>query len=487
MELMQAPRRGSAKCTVQTKVILADLDPESAVRTSIALRDWGYNAIAVDDYGSLAHEIERDPAALVILNGNFDVSSELAVLGHLWLDGFSPCLILVASSPSRGFTERALRMGAFAVLPQSVDFEVLRKSLSAAIAGRSVMTIPGSPLLGNSAAIREMRELIKSVADSNAAVMILGESGTGKELIARAIHDCSRRSAKEYVPVNMAALPENLVESVLFGYEKGAFTGADNRQEGICHHADGGTLFLDEIGEMNRELQPKLLRFLQNQTVQRVGASMARTVDVRIVSATNRNVEELVQEGILRKDLFYRLHVIPIHSPALRERREDIPLLANAFLERKCRELHKQMTFSQNALDRLSGYSWPGNIRQLENLVERIAVTARCDVIEAGFLPKEWFSDQRMDVSFRQREDHFVTDLQQQVCVRDRPLTRMELAERQLIIEALHRHDGNVCAVAKYLGIGPATIYRKMRSLEITRGDVRRGNDRERPSVIGDR
>lgn len=473
MELIQAVRPSSSRGLVRTKVIVANSGADSAARLSSAIMSWGHEAIVVCDYSSLAHQIAENESAIVILDENFVSTGDLAALGYVWLDGFSPRVILIASKPTREFSERAARMGSITTLQRSADLNPLKNAISTVIGGNSGRPSSRSPLLGNSAAIREMRETIRNVADSDAAVMILGESGTGKELIAHAIHDCSPRAAGEYVPVNMAALPENLVESVLFGYEKGAFTGADQRQEGMCQHADGGTLFLDEIGEMNRELQPKLLRFLQNQTVQRVGASSARSVDVRIVSATNRNVHELVHEGVLRKDLFYRLHVIPIIAPPLRERREDIPLLATAFLERRCGRMRKQMTFSEEALERLCEYSWPGNIRQLENLVERLAVTSKCDVIDAKCLPLELFSVMTESSALHSIEDHFITDLDQHVCVNDRQLTRMESAERRIIIEALHRHDGNVCAVARFLGIGPATIYRKIRTLEITKSEVR--------------
>lgn len=466
MELLQEAKLCSSRKTVRQKVIVADSSVESASRLMCALREWGYNAVAVRDYNSLAHEIAVNETAPVILDAAFDSSGELAALGRVWLDGFAPRVVLMTDSPSQKLSVRALKMGAIDTIQRSIDLTPLRKTLASAVSARRNPSA-NSPLLGNSPAIREMRDLIQSVASSNAAVMILGESGTGKELIARSIHDCSRRASGEYVPVNMAALPENLVESVLFGYEKGAFTGADQRRQGMCQHADQGTLFLDEIGEMNRELQPKLLRFLQNQTVQRVGSTSAQPVDVRIVSATNRNVQELVQQGVLRKDLFFRLHVIPIHAPALRERQEDIPLLASTFLERKCAELGRELSFAEDALEQLRQYSWPGNIRQLENLVERLTVTAKCEVIGARCLPLEWFSDMREQTRPRQIEDRFIADLHQPIRINDRQLTRMESAERQLIVEALYRHGGNVCAVARFLGLGPATIYRKMRSLEI--------------------
>ncbi len=467
----------SVERTMRGRILVAEKDANFRDWLISALNEWGYDAAPALDHHRLIVEIEANEQAIVILDSGFDAAGPLASMGQLWLDGFAPRVILVSDDESPEVSERAMRMGTLATVPKSPDLQALRKALSAAVRIPAGRLNHGSPLLGNCPAIREMRDVIRNVADSNAAVMILGESGTGKELVARAIHDCSRRAAGQYVPVNMAALPDNLVESVLFGYEKGAFTGADQRQEGMCQHADGGTLFLDEIGEMNRELQPKLLRFLQNHTVQRVGSTLVQKVDARIVSATNRNVHELVNSGLLREDLFFRLHVIPIHVPSLRERKDDIPLLAEAFLKRKCQQTRRQLTFSGDVLERLCEYSWPGNIRQLENLIERMVVMAKCDVIGTKCLPLEWFSGGTGQSGARKLHTHFVTDLDQPVLVNDRLLTRMESAERQLIIESLNRHDGNVLAVARFLGVGSATIYRKMRSLEIAKAVENKTND----------
>jgi len=455
------------------RVLVAESDASSRNWLVIALNDWGYDPVIVQNHDHLVREMEVCDHATVILDSDFDSAGPLAALGHLWLDGFAPNVILVTDDDSAALGERALKMGALTAVTRSSDLQPLRNALSSVVRYSPVRLNGGSPLLGNSPAIRELRDVVRSVADSKAAVMIVGESGTGKELVARAIHDCSPRAAGEYVPVNMAALPENLVESVLFGYERGAFTGAEQRQEGMCQHAHGGTLFLDEIGEMNRELQPKLLRFLQDHTVQRVGSTLVQKVDARIVSATNRNVQELVQSGALRHDLFYRLHVIPIQVPALRDRAEDIPVLVNAFLNRKCQQLRRTVTLSDDVMERLCRYSWPGNIRQLENLIERLVVVSKCDVIGTGSLPAEWFAAELHKTRPRNINDSFIADLDLPVLLSDRQLTRMESAERQLIIESLYRHDWNVSAVARFLGLGSATLYRKLRSLEITRAVAR--------------
>jgi DNA-binding NtrC family response regulator len=322
-------------------------------------------------------------------------------------------------------------------------------------------------MIGDCSPIKELRDTVEHVAATDAVVMIIGETGTGKELVAQAIHNCSPRAADNFVPVDLSALPDNLVESVLLGHEKGAFTGAESRRAGLCHHADQDTLFLDEIGEMSRDLQPKLLRFLQTHAVQRVGSPQDELVGTRIVSATNRTVEELLQCGLLREDIFFRLHVIPIHVPALRDRKDDIPVLANALLTRTQTAARRHLSFSSACLDMFYSYSWPGNIRQLQNVVERMAVMARGDVIEATEFELErssvvgaWQNGQTSNASGNMHSA-------ERNKLGERLLTRMETAERRLIIDALQQTGGCVTEAAAFLGVGTATIYRKIRSLEI--------------------
>lgn len=371
-------------------------------------------------------------------------------------------------------------------------------------------------LIGGSRVMRDLRSMIRDVARTDATVLIIGESGTGKELVARAIHDCSDRCNDEFVPVNMAALPDSLVESVLFGHEKGAFTGAESRQAGLCQQADGGTLFLDEISEMQRDLQPKLLRFLQEYTFQRVGSTRTERTNVRIISATNRDPQEMIESGCFREDLYFRLNVIPIHLPPLRDRREDIPELVRNFAANISRRTGRKATFSGGLLRRLQGFEWPGNVRQLQNLVERMVILAKSEMLTESHLPVDFqLSTSRPDtVSSRvegkhtsaavlqpvsatsvvDRDDAYATDSDaddrpqdagaethskvrqrqsfaemefEPVFVGDRFLTRMELIERESIIDALTEHSGNVTAAARFLGLGPATVYRKIRSYGI--------------------
>lgn len=339
-------------------------------------------------------------------------------------------------------------------------------------------------LRGNSPAIRAIRRVIEDVAEMKATVLVHGESGTGKELVATAIHRFSDRRDRAFIPVNMSTIPQGLAESTLFGHEKGSFTSAHGTQIGWCEAADGGTLFLDEVGEMELSIQPKLLRFLQESTIQRVGSSSPKKVDVRVIAATNRDLRELVAERTMREDLYFRLHVVPIHIPPLRDRVEDIEPLTSLFLER-CRQRYNREAegFTDEAMDILQRYSWPGNVRQLENIVERTVIFSRRRLIEAGELPSEvhleaCFSAPARPVragvaavassagyspSAADHADATATSspLPQQ------PLSPMQRHERNAIVEALHRVDGHVIDAANLLGVGQATVYRKIKQYRI--------------------
>lgn len=337
-------------------------------------------------------------------------------------------------------------------------------------------------LRGNSPAIRSIRRVIADVAEMKATVLIHGESGTGKELVATAIHRLSDRRDRAFVPVNMSTIPHGLAESTLFGHEKGSFTSAHGTQIGWCEAADGGTLFLDEIGEMELSIQPKLLRFLQESTIQRVGAAASKKVDVRVIAATNRDLRELVAERTMREDLYFRLHVVPIHIPPLRERTEDIEPLCSLFLERCRQRYHREAeAFSDEAMEILQNYSWPGNVRQLENIVERTVIFSRRRIIDAGELPAEvhleacFTSDARPlpgiasppPTAINGHGAPSIDRVQSNVATIPQPLSAMQRNERNAIVEALHRVDGHVIDAANLLGVGQATIYRKIKQYQI--------------------
>jgi two-component system response regulator HydG len=301
-------------------------------------------------------------------------------------------------------------------------------------------------IVGSSPALRRTLDVIAQAAPSEATVLVMGESGTGKELLARALHQGSRRVNKSFVTVNCAALPESIIEAELFGYEKGAFTGAVTSREGRFAAADGGTVFLDEIGELAPQVQVKLLRVLQQGEVERLGGRTLR-VDVRVVAATNKNLTEEVKQGRFREDLYYRLNVISIDVPPLRHRLEDVPLLAEHFLARFREKNRKKVSgFTSEAMERLASYGWPGNVRELENAVERAVVMTRGEVIDVTDLPPEVREGPTYDgrvISF--------------------PIgTPLEEIERRVILETLRRAEGDKRLAAQLLGIATRTVYRKL-------------------------
>ncbi|WP_224248075.1 sigma-54-dependent transcriptional regulator [Hyalangium gracile] len=312
-----------------------------------------------------------------------------------------PVLIMTSYATVKSAVE-AMKLGAVDYLAKPFDHDELLLQVdrilkmgrlarqNAALKREVEQAYSVSGMVGSSPAMREVFERIRKVASSPATVLVLGESGTGKELVARAIHAQSPRSEGPLVAVNCAAIPEGLLESELFGHEKGAFTGAQSAHPGLVESADGGTLFLDEMGELPAPAQARLLRMMQDGEVRRVGATRPRKVDVRIIAATHRDLPRLVQEGAFRQDLYFRLRVVEIRLPPLRERGEDIPALAHHLLERACRRLHRPAaTFSPEALETLLEHGWPGNVRELENAIERAVILADGPVITPALLALE--------------------------------------------------------------------------------------------------
>ena len=303
-------------------------------------------------------------------------------------------------------------------------------------------------IIGNSRKMQDVFEMVNKVADTNASVLVIGESGTGKEGIAASIHNKSGRKDKPFITINCGAIPETLIESELFGYEKGAFTGAAARKVGRFDRAQGGTLFLDEIGELSLPLQVKILRVLQEKEFERVGGSEVIKADVRIVAATNRDLDKMVDKGEFREDLLYRLKVIPIQLPPLRDRKEDIPLLVDFFLDKYSREINKGMLqMERETLQLLMSYDFPGNIRELENLIERLIILSSGDSIDPSLLPKEILKG-----AYANKKDQFLLP--------DEGINLEEI-EESFVKQALELSKGNQTHAAKLLGLSRhALIYR---------------------------
>jgi sigma-54 specific flagellar transcriptional regulator A len=330
-------------------------------------------------------------------------------------------------------------------------------------------------LVGSSRAVQDVRKMIQQVADSDANVLILGESGTGKEVVARNLHYHSSRRDKPFVPVNCGAIPGDLLESELFGHQKGAFTGAISDRQGRFEMAEGGTLFLDEIGDMTLQMQVKILRVLQERTFERVGSNKSITSDVRIIAATHKNLEEAISDGAFREDLFYRLNVFPIEMPPLRERLEDIPLLVNELVRRIEHEKRGSVRLSPGAIYALCQYSWPGNVRELANLVERMAILQPYGVVDAGDLPEKFRTGEGSEVS-EQVLDALVgspmtsDDLDPRL-PRDGLNLKEHLSHLEIsyIKQALTDSGGVVAHAARRLGMRRTTLVEKLRKYGLQR------------------
>lgn len=309
----------------------------------------------------------------------------------------------------------------------------------------------GSALIGNSSGLKNVLDIVRKAAPTDSTIMIFGETGTGKELIARSVHENSPRKNSTFMAVHCAALAKTVLESELFGHEKGAFTGADQQRKGRFESADGGTVFLDEIGEISHDVQVKLLRVLQEKQVQQVGGNKPIDVDIRIVTATNKNLAQMVKDGTFREDLYYRLNVIPITVPALRERMQDVPALANFFLNKFNKQLGKQLTFSKEAMDHLCEYDWPGNVRELQNILERTVILSSGPEIDA--------EDLKLNINTIEK----VTVTSSPQSLRD----GIQKKEIEKLTQALHEANGNLSEAARALSIARSTLFDRLKKYKL--------------------
>jgi sigma-54 specific flagellar transcriptional regulator A len=324
-------------------------------------------------------------------------------------------------------------------------------------------------LVGNSEGIREARRLVDHVADTDANVLIFGESGTGKEVAARSLHEQSNRASKPFVPINCGAIPADLLESELFGHEKGAFTGAISSRQGRFEMANGGTLFLDEIGDMPLAMQVKLLRILQERHFERVGSNKSIQVDVRIIAATHRDLEKEIEKGSFREDLFYRLNVFPIQLPPLRDRVEDIPLLVNELVSRMQSEDRDSVRLMPHAIEALKQYAWPGNVRELANLIERLSILHPNGIVDVDALPNRFKLCERIQPDTQEKstasEPSILDNMSQGIDLKEH-LVKTELS---LITQALEENDWVVARAATYLSMRRTTLVEKMKKYGLTR------------------
>jgi len=378
------------------------VDDEPAARYGLRRALEGRHRVLEADSAAAARAIlAADPPDLVLMDVVMPGEDGVAFLTWIREQGNDVPVLMVSALDTAKTAVDALRVGAADYLVKGFELEELRARVgnllkltglereNESLRRRLASEGQFGQMIGRSAAMRRAFEMADRVAPTDSTVLVLGESGTGKDLLAQEIHARSPRGGKAYVAVNCAALPETLIESELFGYERGAFTGAAQQKKGRFEQAHGGTLFLDEIGDMNPVTQSKVLRALENRTVERLGGTQSIAVDVRVISATHRDLPQAIRDGKFREDLFYRLRVITIELPALREHKEDIPLLADAFLEMHGARLNRRARLSREAADALVRYTWPGNVRELKNALERALILSRGDEIAAADLPEE--------------------------------------------------------------------------------------------------
>ena len=432
-------------------ILVVDDDISHCTILQALLRGWGYNVELANSGRQALAQVREQVFDLVLCDVRMAEMDGIATLKEIKaLNPAIPVLIMTAYSSVETAVE-ALKTGALDYLIKPLDFDNLQATLEKALAhthcvDAEMPAVSASQfgMVGKSAAMQHLLSEIALVAPSEATVLIHGDSGTGKELVARAIHASSARREKPLVALNCAALNESLLESELFGHEKGAFTGADKRREGRFVEADGGTLFLDEIGDISPMMQVRLLRAIQEREVQRVGSNQTIPVDVRLIAATHRDLAEEVNAGRFRQDLYYRLNVVAIEVPSLRQRREDIPLLADHFLQRFAERNRKAVKgFTPQAMDLLIHYDWPGNIRELENAVERAVVLLTGEYISERELPLAIAST---PIPLAQSQDI-------------QPLVEVE---KEVILAALEKTRGNKTEAARQLGITRKTLLAKL-------------------------
>jgi two-component system, NtrC family, response regulator HydG len=442
------------------------VDDEAPARTTLALllRKRGHRVVEADGVATATKRLADELFDLVVTDLRMPDGDGLDVLQAARAQADAPEVILLTAYAEWKSAKEAIRLGALDYFEKGQEPEELYHRIDKALAGRTLRRenanlraqlrerygLPG--LIAQSPAMHAVLDLVARVAPTDATVLIEGESGTGKEVIAKAVHHASKRAARPFVAVNCGAVPEPLLESELFGYVRGAFTGAAASKLGLFEEADGGTLFLDEIAETPAALQVKLLRALQSGEVRRLGATQAATIDVRVIAATNGDLATRISQGTFREDLFYRLNVIHVMLPPLRDRREDIPALAEHFLGRAADKLGRALRLSPDALERLLRYPWPGNVRELENAMERAAILTRTGSVEPDDLPPHVSAGLQLGPS---------PALPKQITLAD--------AERDHILQTLERFGGNHSGAAEALGIGRTTLWRKLKEYGIER------------------
>jgi two-component system nitrogen regulation response regulator NtrX len=459
------------------------VDDEPGVRSALSgvLRDEGYHVDSVESGEACLDRIAREVFDVIVLDVWLPGIDGIATLGRLRQMKADSEVVMISGHGNIESAVRAIKMGAFDFVekPLSLEKTVLvvrnalrQRKLEAENRALRARVDRAGKMVGDSAVMRQLRELVAVAAPTNGRVLIFGENGTGKELVARTVHALSRRKNQPFVEVNCAAIPEELIESELFGHVKGAFTGAVADRKGRFEAAHNGTIFLDEIGDMSLKTQAKVLRVLQEQVTEPVGSTSRVQVDVRVLAATNKDLLAEIRAGRFREDLYFRLNVIPIYVPPLRERAEDIPLLVEHFIATFALEYRRRpKTLSHGAMARLQAYRWPGNVRELRNVIERVVILAPGEEIterDLAFLSGDTLSE-------RHAEDAVSPALSLYIA-RDQ-------FEREYILRELANQQGNISRTAEALGVERSNLYKKMRAFGIVPKRAESTEDAEEEAV----
>jgi len=454
------------------RLLVVESDPAMRSACAEIAAGLGYLVESTAELEGVRRSLSAQPTDILLINLPRNNNEALALIAEA--KSLHPRLTIVAmtGSSSVNIAVEAMRSGASDYLTKPFNMDELSAALDRAAthhANAATMRHLREQLrlsrglgsiIGHSPEMERLYRILAKVAQSTHPVLILGESGTGKELVARTVHAYGPNAPKPFLPVDCGSLVPTLVESELFGYVKGAFTGANRSKDGLLVSAEGGTVFLDEIGELTLDLQAKLLRALQEKEVRPVGATHRVPIRARIVAATNRDLASMVERGTFRKDLFYRLNVVKLQLPPLRERRADIPLLAAHFLDRISREKGVKLTLSDEALRTIMDHDWPGNVRELENAIERACAISSGPVLSLSDLPTQ--------LQQKRHEEH-ITALQDEKAAEQREpqVTPLADLERQAILAAIRTLKGDKLKAAKLLGIGKTTLYRKLKEYGI--------------------
>jgi two-component system response regulator AtoC len=468
------------------QVLIVDDEPNLRKILAAQLSRDGYDVLTAEDGEQGLAALREHHIDLVVTDLKMPKIDGMQLLREALREDPDLPIVMITAHGTVDTAVEALKLGAFDYLTKPFDKEEVRQIVAKALKTRALagaettgaQEAPGARfgIIGTSAGITEMYAVLERVADTPTTVLITGESGTGKELVARALHENSSRRDKPFIKVNCAAIPKELIESELFGYERGAFTGAVSSKPGRFELANGGTLFLDEIGEIPVEMQVKLLRALQESEFERVGGIKTIRIDVRLVAATNRDLKKLIAAGTFREDLFYRLNVVPIRLPALRERAVDVPLLVQHFLAKFNERLKKHVAGAEpEALDVLASYPWPGNIRELENVIERAVLFCDAQKVRVADLPPEVRGAPGPSATPMTDAD-LQAALASEGGLKEHVKVAMNRLERELVGRALQQTNGNVTHAARLLKISRKGLQLKMKELGLREGASEKGD-----------